>query len=373
MMASAVAVLVVFWTGTRYSHIDFTIYREAVHGVLTHDGGLYGYREPRTGLGFTYPPFAALLLGPLAMLPERFALDLWLVLSLAMSIAFCRTVLSLLPARLLPWDRNLLVAPMLWSVPVVLTLRLGQINALIALLVLTDVVLALAGRRPTGYLTGVAAALKLTPLAMALFFVGIRRTDTLWRMASGFAFCTVVAVWWRPDTSREYWTHAIFETGRVGTLNHGYNNSLWRLVAPLAPHEPGLALTGGALVLLICLATVAGVGWAHRTGRLPLAVLVGGIAPSVLSPITWAHHLYFLLLLPIVVWSEPWLQEHRASRATLTTICLALVLEVGDPGQHPASADLRAVVMTVLITGVGVAATIGAGPDPSAPSAGWDT
>ena len=79
-----------------------------------------------------------------------------------------------------PW---VVVAGLLWSVPIYLTLRIGQINALIWLLVLVDVLLAPAGRR-AGYLTGIAAAIKLTPLGLVLFLVALKSSRD-WTPSAG--------------------------------------------------------------------------------------------------------------------------------------------------------------------------------------------
>src|SRR5207253_3001919 len=135
-------------------------------------GRLYDYRYPRLGLGFAYPPFAALVLKPLTALSFAFVDHAWLIGTVASSAAFLALGARELPAvpRLRGY-RTGLVAALLWTVPVFLTGRIGQINAYQALAVMIDFVAARRERPWAGLLTGVAAALKLTPAIAVVAFV----------------------------------------------------------------------------------------------------------------------------------------------------------------------------------------------------------
>src|SRR4051812_9127069 len=90
----AVAVLTAHWAihryGRFYNFFDMNIY----HGAMvwwTGGGNLYDYVHPDTTLGYTYPPFAALLMAPMALLP-------------ALSAGYVNTALSLVAlALLLAW------------------------------------------------------------------------------------------------------------------------------------------------------------------------------------------------------------------------------------------------------------------------------
>src|SRR3954447_11124523 len=56
--------------------IDLSVYRYAGRAVL--DGlSVYGATDPLTGLHVTYPPFAALMMVPLALVPAHLAAALW--------------------------------------------------------------------------------------------------------------------------------------------------------------------------------------------------------------------------------------------------------------------------------------------------------
>src|SRR5207245_2606920 len=124
--------------------LDFHIYVDAVRNWPT--ASVYDYRDPLVGLGFTYPPFAAIAIWPLARLSSTLAEHLWLVATVASSLVFFLMAEARLPAR--PrrrWYPAALVSISLWTVPVVLTVRLGQINGVLALAVLWDLIAARRG------------------------------------------------------------------------------------------------------------------------------------------------------------------------------------------------------------------------------------
>src|SRR2546430_6065446 len=76
--------------GRHYDFFDLKIY----HGAMvwwTHGGNLYDFVSPGTTLGFTYPPFAALVMAPMAILPT-------------MAAGWMNTLVSLsAPTLLLAW------------------------------------------------------------------------------------------------------------------------------------------------------------------------------------------------------------------------------------------------------------------------------
>ena len=74
------------------------------------------------------------------------------------------------PASASLWAVGWLLPPALLLEPVRSTLAYGQVNIVLMALVALDC-LAVAPRWPRGALTGVAAAMKLTPAAFVLFFL----------------------------------------------------------------------------------------------------------------------------------------------------------------------------------------------------------
>jgi alpha-1,2-mannosyltransferase len=145
-------------------------------------------------------------------------------------------------------------------------------------------------RWPRGALTGLAAALKLTPAAFVLFFL-LRRA---YRAAAtaGLSFAAATAAGFvlaGPDSAR-FWTSVVFQTGRIGGADAASNQCLQGLLARagLDPHTlPGTAawLALSALVLM-----AAWRGMRYAASQPCLALSLNAFAALLISPISWSHH-----------------------------------------------------------------------------------
>lgn len=62
---------------------DLRVYHGAIDTWVHHGGRLYDYRVPGTTYGFTYPPFAAVAMLPMALFDLRTAIVVGLLLNLA--------------------------------------------------------------------------------------------------------------------------------------------------------------------------------------------------------------------------------------------------------------------------------------------------
>lgn len=330
------------WSQSVAQRLDFNIYFAAVQSW--RPDSIYDFRDPLLGLGFTYPPFAGLILRPLTGGSALAAERIWFVVALAATVAFIMIVVRSLPVRptwspLVP----VLVAVSLLSTPVWLTLRLGQINALLAVMVLVDAVWV--GRRAAGALVGLCGAIKLTPMYAVLFFVAARRWRAVGIAVVAFVAATVAAWAWMPDDSVRYWTSELFATDRVGALDSGYSNSLRRLVALVPVVTP--VQTAIWLVLAAALAVVA-----IRRAKValdrsnPLAAITIVMCAGLLSsPITWSHHLYFMipaLFLLVGVADSP-------RRLVAAAVLTYTMIETIDPGQEPTMAGFRAVALLAIV------------------------
>lgn len=105
---------------------------------------------------------------------------------------------------------------------------------------------------------------------------------------------TLLAAALFPDASREFWTEALWNTGRVGELAFVSNQSLRGVVARLNPEHPS-TLAWLALVL----ATLALWAWRSRAavaaGDEATGLALTGAVMCLVSPVTWVHHLVWLL------------------------------------------------------------------------------
>jgi alpha-1,2-mannosyltransferase len=283
---------------------DLDIYREAIRYALG-GGDLYAYTftHPTVhGLGFTYPPFAAMVLTPFALLDSLPAKVIWTILTFVVVVA-CLAVLVRASGRdridgspstglRVAWVAGLAI-PVMATYPFLHNLIVGQVSLFVVALALCDHLLP---RRWQGVLVGVAGAIKLTPLVFLPYYLLTRQ----WRQAAvcggSFAGATALAFIVLPGPSRAYWTEKLWETGRVGRTDSTVNKSLLGL---LARHLPA-----GAPVNLIWVAVAAAVTllayWRAaqhlRAGNLLAATLAVGALSVAVSPISWPHHQLWLVL-----------------------------------------------------------------------------
>jgi alpha-1,2-mannosyltransferase len=302
------------WNFGPLGHLDFRIY----YGAAAQHGSLYryAYAVPPSGhdprplqLGFTYPPFAALVLRPLTALGVVAAEHAWLILSVVASALFAYLCVRALPGATRPWVRSVGCAFILVSMPVRLTLELGQVNGLIALLMVVEVWLLGRESRGAGVGLGLAGALKITPgfLVVVLALSGRVRAATVALITALTVTVLAASVYF--DDSRRYFTDTMFDTHRVGDLGAAFSNSLRRLVEWL---HLGSGV-GTAVWILLSAAVLAVV--VHRArqalanGNPLAAITLGALGSYLVSPISWGHHLYFLppaLVLVAVARREWW-------------------------------------------------------------------
>ena len=290
--------------------IDLDVYRIASR-VWLDGGNLYGPLPPTASgarLPFSYPPVAAVLLSPLALVPMTVANTLLTLLSAGLTAVVLRVFLvAAWPAagrsagmagwRTVGW---LLPAAVMLE-PVRNTINYGQVNVLLMVLVAADCLVP--GRRwPRGALVGLAAAVKLTPAAFVLFFL-LRRDWRAARTAAGsfcFAAAAGFALAWR-DSVR-YWTSVVFQSGRPGNPAYAANQSVEAVLtrAGLAPHSPaglGLWLAASAVVVLLAcigmrraLDRSRGAGADRNRGWDAWALSLNAFAALLVSPVSWSHH-----------------------------------------------------------------------------------
>ena len=259
--------------------VDSGVYRSGALALLDGES-LYGPPAATPDwspeLPFAYPPIAAVVFLPLALLPVQLA---WGVLAVA-SVAALRTSVRVVGGA--GW-----VVPLLLCLePVWRTIGLGQVNLLLMALVLVDV-LALRGSRLSGVLIGVAAAVKLTPLVfVAHLLVTGRRRDAV-RAVATFAGLGVVGFVLLPGDTVRYWTSTVLAANKAGGNAWWGNQSLSGVVQRVAGGSPVVLV----LLVLACLGVAACLARElHRRGDLVGAVLVTAFCGLLVSPISWTHH-----------------------------------------------------------------------------------
>lgn len=334
--------------------LDLEVYRYGGRAVL--DGiPLYDGRDPVTDLPFTYPPVAALLMVPVALLPGWTAAATWTATSALALVG----VVGLVVARATwgsgpvpegppvaerlaargsvvahfggsgrrvsddapagpsgPGPRGVVARASAWPVvgvaaasvalePVWQTLAFGQVNLLLMLLVVVD--LLFPDRRWAGVLVGIAAGIKLTPLVFVVLLVLVGRRVAAARAVGAFLVTIAVGFLVLPSTAWTFWAEAIRDPERVGGPAYSGNQSVFGALARLVDGEPSTAgwlLVAGPLAVAVLV--VAALVW--RSGDRVLGTGLGGMAMLLASPISWSHHWVWALVvgLALVERSRPW-------------------------------------------------------------------
>jgi alpha-1,2-mannosyltransferase len=276
--------------------VDLDVYRRA--GLLLLQGGDI-YNLPGE-LPFLYPPFAALLAVPLALLPAA-------VVQIGWTIAGVLAVLAVLHRfGLTGWVLSLVgTATVLLVGPVSETLAFGQLGIFLVALVLLDLAPGprlLGGRRrlPTGTLTALAAAVKLTPGIFLLYLIASgRRRAVLTTVVTGLVVTLLSAVV-LPGASATFWGRlAHGDTGLGGSIVYYTNQSVMADVVRILGLGSGAAAAGLAISAVVAALGVWTAARWHRLGEVRLAVSLCGVASLLASPVSWMHH--FVWVVPLAL------------------------------------------------------------------------
>src|SRR4051812_11176379 len=187
--------------------VDLEVYREAGRSIIYGRHVYDVLTEPPPLLPFTYPPFAALIAVPIALIPFGAAAWLWTAAQVAATAATVWIAGRPLLVRAGAWRPVAAAAftvVMVWLHPVSDGIRFGQVNAFIVLICLVDVT-ARRPRWPRGLLIGLVVAIKLTPGTFLLYFATARRWRPAVNVLVGAAAATVAALFVLPEASLAYW------------------------------------------------------------------------------------------------------------------------------------------------------------------------
>ena len=322
---AAVLFLVWTWLGVWAKQgLDFSVYWHG--GKILNEAGaapsdLYRGNIDWAGgpqLPFTYPPFAALLFSLLARLPEPVALTMfnaagtvvagWLAL-LAVRYWRGRTDWrsTLNPARN-RWGAAVLVLAVLNLGPWRETLAFGQINILLMGLMAADLLSRnrrwTSGFPGSGFLVGVAAGIKLTPLVFGLYFLMRKDWRGLLNMGAGFAGTVLVGWLLRPAESLQFWLQILPDTSRIGGAGYVDNLSLKGALLHFGVPETSVTVPWLLLSLLVVATAAAVIRLASAQGSRVVAISTTALAMLLISPVSWSHHwVWVAAVLPAFAWT----------------------------------------------------------------------
>ena len=304
--------------------LDSFVYYEAVRQWL--DGGdLYSwYANPGQHLWpFTYTPLAAWVISPLTWMSYQQATVLLIVATPLCAAVTAYAVLRRLAVAprmahsLAPW---LALIGVIALEPFPKTMEYAQVNAILMALVAVDLFLVPERSRWRGVLSGLAAAIKLTPAVAILVLLARREWRAAATMAGSAVGLTLLAALAAPAESWEFFTSAMWDPGRAGFADYSGNQNLKGAIARGLP-EAAWNLTWAVCSLL---AVVAAWFLCRRLDRLrgadraaggtgqddglvlSLQISVVMVLGLLISPISWSHHWVWCLPVLMAVAAAAW-------------------------------------------------------------------
>lgn len=319
-------VIVVIWMGLlfRGRYLDLEVYRLGVQTWLG-GGDLYGTLPATRAavvLPYIYPPFAAVLMVPLATVPWHVAV----VGMFAVSMLSLGCVIYLVLRRLWPSGTRsgvlafttLLLVPSVGLEPISQTFSFGQINLELMALVAADC-LVRRPRWPRGLLVGIAMAIKLTPGIFLLYFLLRRDYRAAVMSVLGAAVASAIGFLVAPAASMRYWGGGL--SGTSGVSGSPFiTNETFQAVLVRAGFE---GLTMKALWLVLSALTVLLAASAIRRGEAELAMVVTAGVGLLVSPTSWSHHYAWIVPALMVTAAAAW--RFRSSLWATVTAVLAVV------------------------------------------------
>jgi len=286
-----------FFLAVRHGFFDLDVYHGAVN-YWVHDGGsIYDFVKPFSTYGFTYPPFAALVMLPMAISPWALTIVVSCLACAVVSVTLIYWFVDPI-ARREGWVRwyavGLVTAFAIAFEPLRETFLFGQVNMYLVVLVGADLLFLVSrNSRFAGIGVGLATAIKLTPGVFIVYLLVTRRWKAALTASATAAGASLLAAALAPDASRVFWTDALWNTDRVGAVAFISNQSLNGAVARIHAADPSTALWGLTVLVVLVI-------WAVRVRR---AVAQGdemtgfaltGVLSCLISPITWVHHLVWV-------------------------------------------------------------------------------
>jgi alpha-1,2-mannosyltransferase len=339
----AVAVIALATYVAAYAHwptlrlqVDMLVYRFAAERLLA---GLDLYSIGLTGkpdeLLFIYPPFAAVLATPLALLDTSSAQLLWLggmVAALTYAVVRMLKSMGMRTGGAMVSLAALLVGVIAWLEPMRLTAELGQINLILLALVVGDLLSAKQSRW-SGIGIGLAAGLKLTPALFIVYLLVTRRIRAALVAIGTFAATVAVGFALVPGDSTMYWLHGRFDD--VNRISHDplANTSVSGLLLRL--HGSPTMATMAAIVVAAVAVVIAAM--AYRRGQAVLALAIVGMASAAASPFSWSHHWVWFAPLVIHLGYRGYVVGSRVAATAMWLLCALLggwiVFTAGDTPQ----------------------------------------
>jgi alpha-1,2-mannosyltransferase len=220
-------------------------------------------------------------------------------------------------------SRSLVVlgaAAALWLDPITTTLGYGQINLVIALMIVYDL-----SRRDSdktkGAMIGLAAGLKLTPLIFVPYLLLSRRLRAALVSLGPFAVTIALAFALVAADAQRYWGGVIFDSKRIGGCCTPSNQSLRGVILSFAPWAGGAPLL--VVAVIVAIGGIAFAALAGRRGDEAMGFCICALTGLLVSPVSWIHH--WTLAVPALVLLAVRAYRRRSTVGLIAIACLAVI------------------------------------------------
>jgi hypothetical protein len=321
------------WASARNWYEGAPIYRDQDISAEQYLGEQPSPRDATTSPFNAHPPTSVLLALPLGRLDYSRAFLMWGVLSMAALALSGGLMARQFPGALSLWSVLPLAALLLLCAPLWGQVITGQLNLFLLLLITAAWAADRSGHTAwAGALLGAAAAIKLFPCFLFLYFLVRRQWTAVLAGAVSFALLTAITILvLGVNTYQTYFLVVLpsLEPYRVYWLNlsltgywHRLFNSQGSHVMPLW-QSPALAWLG----TLLCDAVLIGlVAWnsrqAHLRRECDLAFSLAMAGMLLTSPITWPHYFPILFLPMFVLWF--WLPPAGVTRLAFWLLLIGM-------------------------------------------------
>ncbi|HEX8007949.1 MAG TPA: glycosyltransferase 87 family protein, partial [Trebonia sp.] len=206
----------------------------------------------------------------------------------------------------------------------------GQINLVLMAAIMWDLCQPREGRWWKGFVTGITAGIKLTPLIFIPYLLITRKFREAAMTVAGFLFTIVVGFVILPSDSAKWWLHGLIvsDATRTGFIGWAGNQSLRAITARLAG---SIAAGQAPWIVAGVLAFIMGMAAAYyleRAGHHVAAVLTTALTGLLLSPISWDHHWVWIALGVAVAghYAVPYWKTARARARWFVALAVGMII-----------------------------------------------
>jgi alpha-1,2-mannosyltransferase len=305
--------------------IDLDVYRAAGRAVMHRHSVLGGYvaRQVPFNLPFIYPPFSAVLAAPLALMTRRWATWLWTGITIGLLVGTVRVCFSrIIPRRTRAVAVVVTVAVtavMLALSPVQEHLRFGQVGIPLMACCVFDCMTA-EPRWPRGLLIGFATAIKLVPGIFIVYLWFTKRRRAALVAIVTFAACTLIGLAVDPVDSWRFFTSRMFRpVSPLFFTNQSLQGMFQRDLAS-SWHLFWIAAVVAILTVGLRRACRASLNGDELRG-----VALTGLVGVLISPISWIHHLVWIVPVLAVIIGTGRNRAHIAIAAVVAGLFVARI------------------------------------------------